>query len=249
MRKHVATGLRRLAALGCLLLLAGVLGVATSTTVSAFAAHSRTVTMGSKLTPQDLTVSPGTTVTWTSDGGKHKVRSTSAPVELKSGDITSSQSWSFTFTREGTYSYVDVEHKDDPDQHGTITVRSGGGGGGGTPGDPGGPPAPDRASVSLANKAFSPRSVTISVGGTVTWSNKDDMPHTVTSTSGAFRSPILNRGGTYKQTFKKPGTYPYICTLHSGMSGTVVVVDKSGSAPPPAPPTQPAPPTLSLIHI
>lgn len=245
MRTHVATGLRRLASVSCLLLLAGVLGVATSTTFSAFAAHTKTVTMGSKLSPQDLTVSPGTTVTWTShDGGKHRVRSTSAPVELKSDDITSSQSWSFTFTTEGTYTYVDVEHKDDPDQHGTITVRSGGGGGGGgNPGDPGGPPAPGRASVSLANKSFSPHSVTISVGGTVTWSNKDNMPHTVTSTSSAFRSPILNQGGRYKQTFNKAGTYPYICTLHSGMSGTVVVVDKSGSAPPPAPPTQPAPPT------
>lgn len=259
MRNRVPAGLRRLAAFGCLLLVAGVLGVVTNTTFTAFAAPSKaapskaaparaaptkTVTMGSKLSPQDLTVSPGTTVTWRSgDGGKHKVRSTSAPVELKSDDITSSQSWSFTFTTKGTYSYVDAEHKDDPDQHGTITVHSGGSGGGGNPGDPGGPPAPKTASVSLANKSFSPRSVTISVGGTVTWSNKDDMPHNVTSTSGAFRSPIFNRGGTYKQTFAKPGTYPYLCTLHSGMSGTVVVVDKTGSAPPPKPPAPPTGPS------
>ena len=257
MRKHVATGLTRLAALTCLLLVAGVLAVSGST---AFAAHStaghtakatsaakrdKTVIMGSKLSPQNLTVKPGATVTWKSgDGGKHKVRSTSAPVELKSDDITSAQPWSFTFDTEGTYSYVDDEHKDDPAQHGTITVTAGGGGGGnpGSPGSPGSPPAPAKASVSLANKAFSPKTVTISVGGTVTWTNHDGMPHTVTSTSGAFSSPILDSGGTFKHTFAKAGTYPYICTLHSGMSGTVIVQDKSGSAPPPAPPTSPGQP-------
>jgi plastocyanin len=256
MRQHVTTGLTRFAALACLLLVAGVLAISGST---AFAAHSptaktavakaagakaKTVTMGSKLTPQDLTVTPGTTVTWkASDSGKHRVRSTSGQVELKSGDITSGQPWSFTFDTEGTYSYVDDEHKDDPQQHGTITVTSGGGGGTpGNPGDPGSSPAPSKASVSLANKAFSPHTVTISVGGTVTWTNHDGMPHTVTSTSGAFSSPILNQGGTFKQTFNKAGTYPYICTLHSGMGGTVVVQDKSGSAPPPAPPTTPPAP-------
>lgn len=253
MRKHVAAGLTRLAALGCLLLVAGLLGVAGT---AAFAAHApaakatqaakaKTVAIGSKLSPQDITVAPGTTVTWTSaDGGKHKVRSTDAPVEIKSQDITPGQSWSFTFSAEGTYSYVDDENKDDPAMHGTVTVQTGGGGGGPgtpTPGNPG-PDAPAKASVSLANKAFSPRSVTISVGGTVTWTNHDGMPHTVTSTSGAFRSPILNQGGTYEQTFTKAGTYPYICTLHSGMSGTVVVLSKSGTAPPPAPPTSPGQP-------
>jgi len=248
MRTHGPTTLGRLAALFCLLLVAGVLAVAGS---GASVAATRTVKMGSTLSPQDITVRPGTTVTWTSaDGARHKVRSSSGPQELKSDDITPGQSWSFTFTATGTYSYVDDENKDDPAMHGTVTVRAGGGGGGpgnpnpppGGPGGGGGPAAPSKATVSLANKAFSPRTVTIAAGGVVTWTNHDSMPHTVTSTSGAFNSPILNSGGTFKQTFTKPGTYPYICTLHSGMGGTVIVLSKSGSAPPPAPPAPPGSP-------
>ena len=225
-----------------------MLGVVSSTTYTAFAAPPKTVTMGSKLSPQNLTVRPGTTVTWTSgDGAKHKVRGTSGPVELKSDDITSGQSWSFTFSTEGTYSYVDDEHKDDPGQQGTITVRAGKGGGGTPnpgPGDPG-TPAPAKVSVSLANKAFSPSSVTVAVGGVVTWTNRDSMPHNVTSTSGAFQSQTLNPGATYTHTFTKPGTYPYFCTFHGGMSGTVVVPSKTGSVPPPAPPHAPPPTTTA----
>ena len=117
-------------------------------------------------------------------------------MELKSEDITAGQSWSFTFSAVGTYSYVDDENKDNPAMHGTVTVQTGGGGGGPgnpPPGNPG-PDAPAKATVSLANKAFSPRSVTISVGGTVTWTNNDGMPHNVTSTSGAFHSPTPQPG-------------------------------------------------------
>ena len=247
MRTQGLTGPKRLAALGCLMLVASVLGVAGSAAFAAHAPTSATVTIGATLSPQDITVRPGTTVTWTSsDGGKHKVRSTSAPVELKSGDVTSSQSWSFTFNEKGKYAYVDDVNKDDPDLHGTVTVRSGKGGGGGTPnpapGDPG-PPAPSKAKVFLANKTFAPGNVTVAVDGVVTWTNDDDMPHNVTSSSGAFQSPTLNPGATYKHTFTKPGTYPYVCTFHGGMSGTIVVPSRTGSVPPPAPPHAPPPPT------
>src|SRR4051812_46003050 len=181
MRQHVTTGLSRLAALACLVLVAGFLAVSGSTafaahapkapTARAAAAKAKTVTMGSKLSPQDITVSPGTTVTWKSDdSGKHKVRSTSGPVELKSGDITSGQPWSFTFDTEGTYSYVDDEHKDDPQQHGTVTVKTGGSGGGnpGNPPEPPPPPPPPQASASLPHKTLSPPTHPRPLRGTLT---------------------------------------------------------------------------------
>jgi plastocyanin len=234
MRQHGPTGLHRLAAFVCLLLVAGMVGLAGST---AFAAGAQTVTIGASLSPQDITVDPGTTVTWTAaDAGKHKIRSTSGPTELKSSDINQAQSWSFTFTAAGTYAYVDDENKDNAALHGTVTVGSAGTGPGAAPapGAPGAPPAPATASVSLAGKAFSPASVTVAVGGVVTWTNNDSMPHNVTSNSGAFHSATLNPGQTFSFTFTAPGNYPYNCTFHGGMNGTVIVPTATGAVPAPA---------------
>jgi plastocyanin len=228
---------QRLGALLSLLLIAGVIGFAGS---AAFAVGPVTVGIGSSLTPQNLTVAPGTTVTFQStDGAKHKVRSTSGPTELKSTkDITAGASWSYTFNTLGSYSYLDDVNKDNPALQGTITVSadgSGGGAGGGGGGGAPAPPAPMTASVSLINKSFSPSSVTIAVGGTVTWTNNDGMPHNVTSSSGSFKSANFS-SGTYTFTFTTAGTYNYVCTLHGGMSGTIIVQPADGSAPPPAAP-------------
>jgi plastocyanin len=79
--------------------------------------------------------------------------------------------------------------------------------------------------VSVQNNAFSPNSITVSVNSTVTWTNKDSYAHTVTSTGGndTYDSGNINAGGTYTHKFTAAGTYNYKCTLHSGMSGTVVV--------------------------
>jgi plastocyanin len=242
MRHHEHSGLHRLAAFVCLLLVAGMVGLAGS---AAFAAGAQTVTIGSSLSPQDITVAPGSTVTWQAgDGGKHKVRSTSGPTELKSDDIKSGQSWSYVFTAPGTYAYVDDENKDNAALHGTVTVGAAGSGPGntapGAPGAPGAAPAPATASVSLAGKAFSPASVTVAVGGVVTWTNNDSMPHNVTSSSGAFHSTTLNPGQVFSFTFTTPGTYPYSCTFHGGMNGTVIVPTATGSVPAPAPAQAPA---------
>jgi plastocyanin len=84
------------------------------------------------------------------------------------------------------------------------------------------------ASVKIAGYAFSPKTLTIPVGTTVTWTDKDADAHNVTSSKGPkkFHSSTLTKGKTYRFTFTKPGTYRYGCTFHSDMHGTVTVTPK-----------------------
>ncbi|WP_204073833.1 cupredoxin domain-containing protein [Planotetraspora phitsanulokensis] len=77
--------------------------------------------------------------------------------------------------------------------------------------------------VAIKNFAFAPAAVKVPVGTTVTWTNTDEEPHTVSATSGPFRSGTLMTGATYRYTFTKPGKYRYLCTIHPFMLGTVVV--------------------------
>lgn len=207
------------------------------------------VSIGATLDPAELTVPPGTTVTWTAtDSARHRLRTTSGPVEFDSDYLPAGGSWSYTFNTLGVVSYVDHEHES---LTGMVTVREGaplpGGGGGatggGTSGGGGGrtpppPPPPSTATVHLAGQAFSPHTVTVALNGTVTWTNDDGTPHNVTSNTGAFTSPILMPGNTYSFRFTEPGTYNYVCTFHGGMSGTVIVPSTTGSVPPPPPPVQ-----------
>ena len=78
--------------------------------------------------------------------------------------------------------------------------------------------------VYIQNFAFSPNNLTVKTGATVTWVNKDSTTHTVTSDNGAFTSSSnLNPGSNYTFTFTKAGTYPYHCSIHPEMKGTIVV--------------------------
>ena len=79
--------------------------------------------------------------------------------------------------------------------------------------------------VSIANFAFSPAPLTVAPGTTVTWTNTDDEPHTVTSADGGkmFKSPALDTDDKFSFTFDKPGTYKYFCSIHPHMVGTIVV--------------------------
>jgi plastocyanin len=79
------------------------------------------------------------------------------------------------------------------------------------------------ASVSIVNMAFSPDTLKIKAGTTVSWMNNDGMTHTVTSTASLFNSGNLAAGAMYKYTFTTTGTYPYYCVIHPGMKGVVVV--------------------------
>ena len=86
--------------------------------------------------------------------------------------------------------------------------------------------------AAIKGYAFDPASMTISVGDTVTWTNEDKAPHTVTSTDGGpLDSPTLQQGDSWSFTFTKPGTYQYYCAIHPDMVGTVTVVAPTTAAP------------------
>lgn len=74
----------------------------------------------------------------------------------------------------------------------------------------------------MENVEFVPSSLTVSTGTTVTWINKDNVEHTVTR-QGMFDSGLVGPGETYTFTFNTEGTYDYVCTIHFGMEGTIVV--------------------------
>jgi amicyanin len=87
-----------------------------------------------------------------------------------------------------------------------------------------GPAAPVAGNaVTIDNFKFDPATLTVPVGSTVTWTNKDEEPHTIAAKDGSFHSPTLDTKGTYSFTFANPGTYDYICSIHPFMTGTVVV--------------------------
>jgi len=79
------------------------------------------------------------------------------------------------------------------------------------------------AAVKIDNFVFGPQTLTVPVGTTVTWTNSDDIPHTSVSTEGVFKSKVLDTDEKFSYTFTKAGTYPYYCTIHPKMTGTVVV--------------------------
>jgi plastocyanin len=79
------------------------------------------------------------------------------------------------------------------------------------------------AEVKIDNFSFAPGSFTVAVGTTVTWTNHDDIPHTVVSTDGVFKSKVMDTDEKFSYTFDKAGTFPYFCSIHPKMTGTVVV--------------------------
>jgi plastocyanin len=81
------------------------------------------------------------------------------------------------------------------------------------------------AEVKIDNFSFGPATLTVAAGTTVTWTNRDDIPHTVVSTDDpkAFRSKVLDTDEKFSYTFTKAGTFPYFCSVHPKMTGTVVV--------------------------
>ena len=90
------------------------------------------------------------------------------------------------------------------------TSSSGSGSGGGT-------------AVSMQNIQFSPSSLSVKVGQTVTWTNDDSVVHNVTASDGTFKSNNFSHGGTFSWKATKAGTFKYTCTIHPGMDGTLTV--------------------------
>jgi plastocyanin len=77
--------------------------------------------------------------------------------------------------------------------------------------------------VTIDNFSFAPSPIEIHAGTRVTWINKDDVPHTVVSVDGKFRSQALDTDETFSFTFHDPGTYEYFCSVHPKMTGKVLV--------------------------
>lgn len=79
------------------------------------------------------------------------------------------------------------------------------------------------SAVTISGSQFQPASLTVAVQAAVTWTNNDSIPHTVKWDDGTPESPQLSQGDTYQRTFDAPGTYDYVCGIHSTMEGSVTV--------------------------
>jgi plastocyanin len=87
-------------------------------------------------------------------------------------------------------------------------------------------------SVTIDNFTFNPQRLTVKAGTTVTWTNKDDIPHGIASTNNAFsKSKALDTDSSFSFTFTTPGTYQYFCYLHPHMTGTIMVETVTGTSP------------------
>lgn len=112
---------------------------------------------------------------------------------------------------------------------------TGGGGGGTTGGAAGGDGAAPGgggalpATVEISDRAFTPATITVATGGTVTWKNVS-REHTVTAGNGSFDSGVIDAGQQFSHAFTKPGTVEYLCLIHTEMKGTVVVGDGTKTA-------------------
>lgn len=84
-------------------------------------------------------------------------------------------------------------------------------------------PTPTITEVEISGFAFVPATITIPVGTTVTWFNKDSVAHTVSSREGVFDSGNLSGGATFSYTFDQNGSFEYYCKIHPSMRGKVIV--------------------------
>ena len=84
-------------------------------------------------------------------------------------------------------------------------------------------PSGATAEVKIDNFSFEPQTLIVTVGTTVTWTNRDDIPHTSVSTEGVWKSKVMDTDETFSYTFTKAGTFPYYCTIHPKMTGRIVV--------------------------
>lgn len=81
-------------------------------------------------------------------------------------------------------------------------------------------PSPE---VTIDNFSFTPATITVTAGTTVTWINHDDVPHTVTADDRQFASKALDTDDRFSHAFATPGTYSYFCAVHPHMTGKIIV--------------------------
>jgi len=86
----------------------------------------------------------------------------------------------------------------------------------------------DDVEMKIDNFTFNPQQITVKAGTKVIWTNNDDIPHTVTSKTGIFKSKAFDTDDKFSFTFTTPGTYSYFCSLHPHMTGSIVVEAGTG---------------------
>jgi plastocyanin len=84
-------------------------------------------------------------------------------------------------------------------------------------------PVSGSVNIEMSGFAFNPKELTVKVGTTVTWTNKDSAGHDVKAADGSWGSATLTNGQSFSKVFDKEGTYAYVCTFHPGMAGTIIV--------------------------
>ncbi len=224
------------------LLAAGFVAFVGTIAPAVLAATPVTVVIDTTLSPKEITVSPGTLVTWDNqDSERHRMRSTSAPVEFDSGNIDEGETFSFQFDELGTYQYSDGRDSSNSNYFGTIIVSDTGGGDSEIPP----PPGPGGSTVDIVDRSYRPPALTVASGTTVVWNNLDGS-HTVTARDGSFDSGIFD-DGTYRRTFDAVGSFSYFCTLHPEMVGTISVTGGDGPTPPPVDPPPPTTPPTTVV--
>jgi plastocyanin len=170
--------------------------------------------------PHTVTIRAGGTVTWVLSERDHQV-TFSGPTPPE-GDIPRTDEGaavSRTFPEPGIYPYICERHIGHGMSGVVVVVADDG-----EEPPPQGPPAAT-ASVSTPGSSFSPATARIAAGGSVTW-NISGARHNVAFTAAAPPGgsiPDTDPGNAVSRTFPDPGSYPYLCTRHSGMTGTVVV--------------------------
>ena len=206
------------------------------------AATPVTVVITDSLSPKDLTISVGTTVTWDNqDNDDHRIESSSGPTSFRL-DLDPGDTRSLTLTTLGPYNYFDDRDDDNSNYFGTVTVTESGGGGPTTTTVP----PPGGYIVDMINDSFRPGSLTITAGTTVSFRNLDGDDHTATANDGSWNTELYATG-TRNITFNTAGTFAYFCTEHGGMTGTITVTGTDGSSPTTTVPSSPttAPPAPS----
>jgi plastocyanin len=83
--------------------------------------------------------------------------------------------------------------------------------------------SPEAVQVKIDNFSFTPPTLTVKAGTQITWTNEDDIPHTVVSDDQNFKSKVLDTDEKFTFTASKPGSYSYFCSIHPKMTGKVVV--------------------------
>ena len=183
-------------------------------------------------TLQDITVSVGTTVPWTNrDSAPHTATSGEPGNQTglwDSGRLSNGGSFSFTFTESGAFKYFCSIHGSS--MTATVTV---------TDGETEAEPTPTPEPTATAEPAASTLDIfyarhldlTISAGTSITWTNRDEVAHTVTAgdspkASGLFDSGNMSQGRTFDFKFSAAGTYTYFCAIHPAMEGTITVTEQ-----------------------